>query len=103
MRTIWIMALLLGLVACQETDPLQQLGQAFQERQDYGSLKAVLDAMPAEPDTALIKQLLGEPIDMGFDYRYLIDSLGPDSCVIGAVFHLEEGRSDNRWIGQICE
>lgn len=102
----WISVLLTAfflLMACQEDTSLQGLGQAYQAHKDYSSLKAALEALPPQPDTALLRSVLGPPIDMGFDYRYLIDSTGPEGCVVGAVFHLEDGYSDQRWIGQICE
>ena len=34
--------------------------------------------MPEHADTSFVKNILGVPIDMGFDYRYLIDSVGPN-------------------------
>ena len=41
---------------------------------------------------------------MGFDYRYLIDSVGPKGCVMGAVFHIDEnGKIDQKWLDEICE
>jgi hypothetical protein len=41
---------------------------------------------------------------MGFDLRYLLDSVGPNDCVVGAVFHYDDqGRIDQKWIGEICE
>ena len=45
------------------------------------------------------------PIDMAHDYRYLLDSIGPNGCVIGVVFHISytNDKIDNKWIGGICE
>lgn len=55
-------------------------------------------------DTLFVKSILGEPISMGFDYRYLVDSVGPNGCSIGAVFHInEEGKIDQKWLDEICE
>ncbi len=55
-------------------------------------------------DTSYVKAILGEPIDMGFDYKYLIDSTGPKGCAVGAVFHINEnGNIDQKWIDEICE
>ena len=55
-------------------------------------------------DTLFVKSILGEPINMGFDYRYLIDSVGQNGCTIGAVFHInEEGKIDQKWLDEICE
>lgn len=55
-------------------------------------------------DTVFVKSILGEPISMGFDFRYLIDSVGPNGCTIGAVFHINEmGTIDQKWINEMCE
>lgn len=60
--------------------------------------------MKLEVDTSYVKSILGEPIDMGFDYRYTVDSIGPNGCTVGAVFHIgEDGRIDQKWIDEICE
>ncbi len=83
---------------------LKQYGRHYQKHLDYHSLQQVVDRLPAGADTALVKQLLGEPIDFGFDYRYLIDSTGPNACPVGAVFHIgEQGKIDQQWLGEICE
>ena len=49
--------------------------------------------------------MLGEPVDMEHNYRYLLDAIGPNGCVIGAVFHIsyKNGKIDHKWIGEICE
>lgn len=60
--------------------------------------------MDLDVDTMYVKNILGEPIDMGFDYRYLVDSIGRNGCIIGAVFHINEfGKIDQEWIDEICE
>lgn len=90
--------------ACKNTDPLKTAGKSYQTNKDYASLKMVLEGLEAGADKKQLKELLGEPIDMGFDYRYLLDSTGPEDCVVGAVFHLDgEGKVDDKWIGEICE
>ena len=92
------------LSQCSSKNELQLLGEHYQKHQDYSSLKKVVDLMPMESDSVFIKKILGEPIDMGFDYRYLIDSIGPNGCTIGAVFHFDEfGKNDQKWIDEICE
>ena len=79
-------------------------GQHYQKHKDYNSLNKVVELMPLEADTSYVKSVLGTPIDMGFDYRYLIDSTGVNGCVIGAVFHLNDnGKIDQKWVGEICE
>ncbi|MEM9836197.1 MAG: DUF2214 family protein [Bacteroidota bacterium] len=89
----------------QAESPLAIAAREYRDNQDYASLQSVMDQLPAELDTATVRQLLGEPIDMGFDYRYLTDSVGPNGCAVGAVFHIasETGLIDQRWVDEICE
>jgi len=56
-------------------------------------------------DTTYVKTILGEPITMGtFDYRYTVDSTGPNGCTIGAVFTVnEQGKISRKWVDEICE
>lgn len=90
--------------ACRVTVGIVEFGQHYQQHNDYFSLNKVVELIELEADTAYVKTILGEPIDMGFDYRYLIDSVGPNGCSIGAVFHInEEGKIDQKWIDEICE
>lgn len=96
--------LLLLISSCQGTSELERLGRHYQENHDYKSLQAVVDLVGLDVDTSIVIKLLGEPINMGFDYRYLIDSVGENGCVIGAVFHVNEfGKIDQKWIDEICE
>ena len=96
--------LLVFLVGCWEGNEIEKHGQQYQKQKDYTSLHHVVELMELEVDTSYVKAILGEPIDMGFDYRYLIDSVGANDCVIGAVFHInEEGKIDQKWIDEICE
>lgn len=95
---------LLTLPACQKMSEIERHAKHYQEHQDYFSLNQVVELMPAEVDTTYVRSLLGEPIDMGFDYRYLVDSVSPENCAVGAVFHLDEqGQIDDHWTGNICE
>lgn len=93
------------LFACQQ--PLSDIevhGQHYQKHQDYSSLYQVVELMELGVDTSYVTSILGEPIDMGFDYRYLVDSAGANGCVIGAVFHLDDmGKIDQKWVDEICE
>jgi len=60
--------------------------------------------MPEDITTSQIKEILGEPIDNGFDYRYLVDSTGENNCPVGAVFTIDqENKIKHRWIDEICE
>jgi hypothetical protein len=103
-RLLVFSCLLIGSLACGSQRQLQQYGRHYRQNADFASLNRVVDRLPLGADTAYLKSLLGEPIDMGFDYRYLVDSTGPNGCVIGAVFHLDEtGRVDQQWVGEICE
>lgn len=101
---IFIFSLLLCF-ACKTTSLLQQHGQHYQQHQDFNSLSKVVALLPPNSDTSTVKKLLGQPIDMGFDYRYLVDSTGENGCVLGAVFHIdsESGKIDQQWVGEICE
>ncbi len=90
------------LIACQSE--LERLGNTYQETQDYESLSRAVDLIELGSDTAFVRSILGEPIDMGFDFRYLVDSTGPNGCVIGAVFHIDDnGKVDQKWIDEVCE
>lgn len=83
---------------------LESLGEHYQKHNDFKSLQKVVNLIEMNSDTLFIKQILGEPIDMGFDYRYLIDSVGENGCAFGAVFHINEfGKIDQKWIDEICE
>ena len=90
------------MLSCQSE--LQKLGKQYQKNGDFQSLEKALTLLQTETDTAAIIKILGEPIDMGFDFRYLTEKTGENDCVIGAVFHIDEfGKVDDRWIGEICE
>ncbi len=97
--------LLLATTACGiRQHPAWGHGQHYQRFTDGASLAAALAAIPLGSPKAKVAKLLGEPIDMGFDYRYLLDSLGEKGCVVGAVFHInDQGLVDDKWIGEICE
>ena len=100
-----LLALTLVIVsACNPIKELQKLGAHYQTHQDYHSLNQVVELIDLNVDTAFVKSILGEPIDMGFDYRYLIDSVGPNGCAMGAVFHIDSGgKIDQKWLDEICE
>lgn len=98
---IFCIILILG---CASKSEIQIHGEHYQKHQDYQSLKNVVELFPMQEDTSLVKELLGEPINMGFDFRYLVDSVGGNGCTIGAVFHIDdEGKIDQKWIDEICE
>ena len=94
----------MALINCTPTTDVKKIGEEYQRNHSYGSLKKAVDLIVLPCDTALVKSILGEPIDMGFDYRYTTDSVGADSCTVGAVFHIDEkGKIDNVMLDQICE
>jgi len=99
-----LMVICVLTITCNIQPGLRDYGLAYQQKGDYHSLRQVVDLLPSDADTALVRAILGAPIDMGFDYRYLIDSVGPNNCVIGAVFHINElGKIDQKWLDEICE
>ena len=102
--TKFLFLTLLFSVGCSQDTAIEKHGKHYQEHNDYESLYQVVDLLPMDADTTYVKTILGDPIDMGFDYRYLIDSTGVKGCVIGAVFHISEtGKIDQKWIDEICE
>ena len=103
-KFIAITLVLVLCLGCQSLSEIQKHGQHYQKHQDYTSLSKVVELTPMDADTSYVKEILGEPINMGFDFRYLIDSIGPNGCVIGAVFHInDQGKIDQKWIDEICE
>lgn len=101
--SISLLAISLLTFACP-MDPIYIYGKRYQSEQDYESLAKVVEQLELGSDTSKVRQILGEPIDMGFDFRYLLDSVGPNGCVIGAVFHInEKGKIDQKWLDEICE
>lgn len=104
MKYLCSFLVLLFYFGCKPTSEIVSHGQHYQKYTDYASLAKVVDLMQLQVDTTYVKSILGEPIDMGFDYRYLVDSVGPNGCVIGAVFHIDgQGKIDQKWIDEICE
>lgn len=83
---------------------LKQYGKHYQKYKDYESLSQAVEQIPLGVKKSFVRKYLGEPIDNGFDYRYLIDSTGLNGCTIGAVFHItEKDKIDQKWVDEICE
>ncbi len=100
----WVGFVALLIVGCSYSKRLEKHAQHYRSHNDFKSLEKVVETMKMGTDSATVRRLLGDPIDMGFDFRYLVDSVGPNSCVIGAVFHIgEQGQIDQKWVGEICE
>lgn len=93
---------LLFILSCKQ-DPLVEAGSHYQQFQDIRSLQYVVDNIEQGTDTTVLQSILGQGIDFGFDMRFLVDSTGPTGCAVGAVFHLDEGKVSDAWIGDICE
>jgi hypothetical protein len=92
------------LTGCGQKNDLYQIGKHYQEHQDFKSLQKVVELLPLNVDTTEVKKILGEPISMGFDFRYTVDSTGVNCCVVGAVFQIgDKGKISNKWTGEICE
>ncbi len=92
------------LAACNAKSELQQWGAHYQQYTDYTSLQKVVELLPANATEKQVKNILGLPNDMGFEYRYTVDSVGINGCTIGAVFQFnDKGEITQKWIGQICE
>ncbi|MGF1534174.1 MAG: hypothetical protein ACFCUI_10750 [Bernardetiaceae bacterium] len=104
-RNVVLFLLLFWFSACGSTNPvLLQYGRHYQKHRDYASLSKVVELLPLNSSKSLVIRYLGDPIDFGFDYRYLLDSMGVDGCVIGAVFHFNDRDAvDQKWLDQICE
>jgi hypothetical protein len=92
------------LTSCAPKNAIFEYGQHYQKNKDFKSLVKAVDLMPKDITTQQVKRILGEPIDNGFDYRYLVDSTGVNNCSVGAVFNIDnQGKITNRWIDEICE
>jgi len=101
-KIIQITILLFCFLSCQSG--LEKYGQSYQKNGSLESLEKAMTFLQEETDTATIIKVLGTPIDMGFDFRYLTEKTGENGCAIGAVFHIDEmGNVDDRWVGEICE
>jgi len=103
-KTISSSFIFLLFASCTSNSSIIDVGKHYQQNSDSKSLTKVVDLMPANADTSYVKSILGEPIDMGFEYRYTVDSTSPNGCSVGAVFHIsDKGKIDTSWIGEICE
>lgn len=111
MKTTLFALLLLAITGSESCSKLEKYGRCYQETLSEDCLQKVVDLMPLGVDSAYVRQILGEPIDFGFDFRYLVDeeaqSPNPDlpfPCPRGAVFHIDDqGKIDDKWLGEICE
>jgi hypothetical protein len=100
-KSLFVLAL---LSSCAPKEAVFVYGKQYQKHNDFKSLVKAVELMPTDVTTAQVKKILGEPIDNGFDYRYLTDSISPNKCPVGAVFNIDnEGIITHRWVNEICE
>ena len=99
----YVFALVL-LSSCAPKEAVFVYGKQYQKHNDFKSLVKAVELMPTAITTAQVKRILGNPIDTGFDFRYLTDSISPNKCAVGAVFNIDnQGKITDRWVGEICE
>ena len=92
------------ITSCAPKPEIVKYGQHYQKYNDFKSLSEAVKLMPADITPKEVKRILGEPIDNGFDYRFLVDSTGVNKCPVGAVFNIDQkGKITDRWIDEICE
>jgi len=95
---------LILLSSCAPKEAVFVYGKQYQKNKDYKSLAKAVDLMSKDITTRQVKKILGEPIDNGFDYRYLTDSISPNKCLVGAVFNIDNNvKITHRWVDEICE
>ena len=89
---------------CASKEEVHKYGKQYQKHKDYKSLVKAIELIPSAITTKQVKEILGDPIDNGFDYRYLVDSVGVNKCTVGAVFNIDtKGIITHRWVAEICE
>ncbi len=100
-KYVFVLVLFSG---CATKEEAKKYGLEYQNQKDYKSLAKAVELMPLDITTLQVKNILGEPIDNGFDYRYLTDSISPNKCPVGAVFNIDnKGKITHRWVDEICE
>lgn len=100
-KILFFVVFISTFVSCKGLEPL---GKCYQNTHNEKCLKAAVNKIKIGVDTAYVKKILGEPIDFGFDYRYLVETTSKNGCPMGAVFHIDEdGKIDQKWFGEICE
>ncbi len=103
-KYIHYLFLLALLSSCAPKEAVFVYGKQYQKYKDYKSLVQAVELIPADVTTSQVKKILGEPIDNGFDYRFLTDSISPNQCAVGAVFNIDnKGKITHRWVDEICE
>ncbi len=99
---LFIGFVLFFMYSCQSE--IEKHAQHYQKHKDIESLQKTIDLIDIGVDTSYVTKILGEPIDFGFDYRYLTNKVGENGCPIGAVFGINEsGKITSKSIFEICE
>ena len=100
-KYVFVLAL---FTSCAPKEAVFVYGKHYQKHNDFKSLVKAVELMPSAITTKQVKAILGDPIDNGFDYRYLTDSISPNKCAVGAVFNIDnQGIITHRWVDEICE
>jgi hypothetical protein len=103
-KQIKYVIVLVLLSSCAPKEAVFVYGKQYQKHNDFKSLVKAVELMPSAITTKQVKAILGDPIDNGFDYWYLVDSTGVNNCTIGAVFNIDlQGKITHRWVDEICE
>ena len=103
-KSVKYLLVLLLMIGCSDSYKLQKYGQHYQLHNDHKSLLKVVNNLQIGADSSYVRSILGTPIDFGFDFRFLLDSVGENGCAVGGVFHFDDkGKVDQKWIGEICE
>ena len=101
-KLLLIYFIFLFIPGCQNS--VEKYGKQYQNCRDVESLEKALEQIYIGTDTSEIKKILGEPIDFGFDYRYLTNAVGENGCQIGAVLGIDSsGKVSSKSIFEICE
>lgn len=83
---------------------IEKYGRHYKQNRDIKSLENAVALIEIGWDTSCVRQILGEPIDFGFDYRYLSNTKGENGCPMGAVFNIDScGKISSKNIIEICE
>lgn len=95
-------SIIFAIPSCQNN--IEKHGLQYQKTGNIESLEKVVELIDIGTDTSEIKKILGEPIDFGFDYRYLTNKIGENGCPVGAVFGIDSsGKISSKSIFEICE
>jgi hypothetical protein len=95
-----VLSLLLAFVLLA---PVRCHARHYRQHHDFRSLSKVTELIKPGVDTSYVRKILGAPVDMGFEYRYLTDSVSADNCPVGAAFSIDNGIVTNIFIVAFCE